>query len=226
MEIEMQKTLLLCAMILAGCTTYEKHTLEPLGYSYYFNPALKNLSESEFQYEFSKVKGECKMEAYKLQIPSPSCSTIPAPNCTGLTGFALGLCQGQQPYQKCDYSSVNAAEAAQTEIYENCLTAKGWDTAWKNGAGTNTSGGLFEKIGSTNDGVSDIYLKPDSIIKEGDEFKGIVRNINKYNARKSYQGYWVFNEKENWFKVDNGEKTKIPEGSAAELILNRIEELK
>jgi hypothetical protein len=128
----MRKRLLLGATIvmvmLLGCTTYEKHTLEPLGANYYVNRSLQKMPEADFQLMLSKAKGECKVEAYKLQIPSPSCSTIPAPNCDGLSGFALGFCRGQQPYQTCDYSSVNAAKEAQSEIFKNCMIAKEWST--------------------------------------------------------------------------------------------------
>jgi hypothetical protein len=212
-------------VMLSGCTIYEKYTLEPLGASYDVNRSLPKMPEADFQLMHSKAKGECKVEAYKLQIPSPSCSTIPAPSCDGLSGFALGFCRGQQPYQTCDYSSVNAAKEAQSEIFKNCMVVKGWSTEWVKGEGANTSGGVFEKIASTNDGVSDFYLKPDSIVTDGNYIKAIIRSVNKSNPMKSYQGYWVYSKKENWFRVDEGPKTQVPPDSAAKLILNRINEL-
>lgn len=225
----MNNRLIPCAALFAtmfsGCTTFEKYTLEPLGANYYVNPGLPKMPDADLQLVLSKEKGECNVEAYKLQIPSPSCSTIPAPSCVGLTGFALGLCRGQQPYQTCNYSSVNAAKEAQTEIFKNCMIAKGWSNEWIKGEGADTSGGIFEKIASTNDGVSDFYLKPDSIVTDGNHIKAIIRNVNKLNPKKSYQGYWVYSKKENWFKLDDGLKTQVTPDSVAKLILNRINEL-
>lgn len=213
-------------IFILGCTKFTKETLPPLRENVYSNPAFLGLPRADQNLELSKAKGNCNVEAYKLQIPSPSCSTMPAPNCAGLTGFAQGFCRGQQPYQKCDYSSVNAAKAAQVEIFNNCMIASGWLLSWENGKGFDVSGGVFEKIARNDEIGADFYLKTDSIINEGNEIKAIVRTSYKADPKKSYQGYWTFYINENKFRVDNDEKRIISPTSGARLVLNRIEELK
>lgn len=217
-------TILIFTASLAGCTTFPEYALEPFEESYWDNRDLVNVSPADFRFEFSKAKGECNVQAYSHQIPSPSCSTIPASSCIGLTGFALGLCLGQQPYQTCDYSSVNAAKNAQDEIFKNCMIAKGWSMLWKKGQGTDNSGGLFEKI--SDNGNIEFYLKPTSIIQESAQTKAIVRMINKTEQQKSYQGYLIFDKNDNTFRFDDAPKQAIPKGSAAELVFKRIEDLK
>ncbi len=133
----MKKLLILILPLIGlfGCAA-QKTTPEPTGKYVWTHPELYKqadfgkVSEAELDHEFLVAKSTCKIEKLKLPIPSPSCSTIPAPSCSGLTGFALGMCQSRSSYQKCNYSSVNAARDAQNEIYESCMGLEGWKQKW------------------------------------------------------------------------------------------------
>lgn len=130
-------------ILIAGCVNSPSSVTDPnaapskpAGEWLWTNPELYalsksgDLSQAELDHAFTLSKNKCKIQALQVSIPSPSCSTIPAPNCSGMTGFALGMCLSQRPTQQCNYSSVNAAEEAQVEIFESCLGIEGWEKEW------------------------------------------------------------------------------------------------
>ena len=126
------------AAILGGCiaqpVTQKK---EPKGKYVWTNEVLYakadngELSENELDMIYIKDKNTCNIESLKIPVPAPSCTTIPAPDCSGQSGFGLGLCRSQTAYQKCDYSSVNAAKEAQDSIYGSCMAIAGWQRIWR-----------------------------------------------------------------------------------------------
>jgi len=92
------------------------------------------ITEAELDHKFIIAKSLCKIESLKVPIPSPSCSARPVTSCAGLTGLALGMCQGSQASsnnQICDYSSVYAAQDAQIEIFASCMIISGWERIWE-----------------------------------------------------------------------------------------------
>lgn len=210
--------------LLSGCaTTYQTVQLDSLGESYWTNSQLLHLQSSDFQLEFSKVKGKCNVEAYKLPVPSPSCVQPPRQDCTGLTGFALGFCQSHTPQMKCDYSGVNAAKNARVEIFSSCMQASGWILQKKNGQGADISGGRFEYVAYDN--TNNYYVKLGTIIKQGSVYSAIVRKVSKTNSNESYQGRFYFDISNNILTVDDGAPSLINEGSAATFLLTRIKQL-
>lgn len=125
----------LLALSFIGCATNQVKQAEPV------TPAPKMVWSHEQLYEDARsgkiqwsevdqrflIDSEtCKVQALQLPIPSPSCSTIPAPDCSGQVGFMLGACRAQTSYQKCDYSAVHAAYDAQNKIRHSCMVIKGW----------------------------------------------------------------------------------------------------
>ena len=88
------------------------------------------IQEAQLKHEFVLANNTCKIESLKVPVPSPSCTQPPRQDCTGLTGFALGFCRSYAPQPRCDYSSVNAAREAQSEIYNSCMVLRGWTKTW------------------------------------------------------------------------------------------------
>lgn len=89
------------------------------------------ISDAELKHAFITDKNKCKIEALQVPVPSPSCSTIAPPDCSRLKGFAYGYCIGQRPRQECNYSSVDAAQNAQNEIFKSCMELGGWSQVWQ-----------------------------------------------------------------------------------------------
>ena len=125
-------------LILQGCSSAPKidEVEAPKGRWLWVNPELYSkqfsgeISEKEVDYKFTISKNQCKVESLQVPVPSPSCYVIPAPNCAGMTGFALGFCRSTPPREQCDYSSVNAAKDAQFEIFKACMQVDGWERKW------------------------------------------------------------------------------------------------
>ncbi len=214
-------SILIISLLVVGCaTTYKTYQFGPLTNSYWNNYSLTDLPATEYQLEFSKTKGECNVEAYKLQVPSPSCVQPPKANCTGKTGFALGFCQSYTPPMKCDYSAVNIATAARNEIFTNCMISKGWQLEKKSGPGSDSSGGVFEYVVYDND--NEFFVKNGTISKNGPIYSAVVRRNKKGSTSDSYQGIYCFDVRNNTLKIDNEPPVVIPAGSAAEFILKRL----
>ena len=96
-----------------------------------YDSAEKGLTSwKEVDHQFVVDTNTCKIEALKIPIPSPSCTQAYRRDCSGLQGFAAGICQSQSNKPRCDYSSVNAAYDAQKEIKESCLILRGWEKKW------------------------------------------------------------------------------------------------
>lgn len=208
---------------LSGCvTTYKTYEFGPLTNSYWNNYSLNDLPPTEYQLEFSKNKGECNVEAYKLQVPSPSCVQPPKNDCSGKTGFALGFCQSHTPSMKCDYSAVNIAKAARNEIFTNCLIAKGWQLKTKLGPGSDSSGGTFEYVAYDNN--YEYFVKKGTINKNDSIYSAVVRRNKKGNSLDSHQGVYFFDVSKNTLKVDNESPVVFASTSAAEFILKRLKE--
>lgn len=125
-------------------------------------------------HQFLVDSNVCKVQGLQVPIPAPSCSTTPAPDCSGQTGLALGLCRGQMPYQKCDYSSVNAAKEAQAQIQDSCMKIKGW-TLTEEKIGNNNISLVDTYSGADTDALIAKYLKVDSLtgISKADREKAI-----------------------------------------------------
>jgi hypothetical protein len=216
---------LVFCLFLSGCgsTQFQKFNLSSLGKNFWNNPEISNLSSPKFQLEFSKVKGHCKVESFKLQVPSPSCVQPPKQDCSGQTGFSKGLCQSYIPPMKCDYSSVNAAKEAQGEIFHNCMLSKGWSQHWKKGIGTDISGGLFEKVAIT--GNDEYFIKMGTVTKYGSIYSAIVRKVSLVNSDKSSQFVYKFNQQTNLLEVENAKGVPIQVGSAGDLLFKRVKQL-
>lgn len=139
-ESTMKKMILfaLFLSLLGGCTSHTTKAKKPTGeYQWqYRNPDNKQVTDGWLHNEKIVATNTCKIEALKVTAPSPSCSQS-APviqDCSGLVGFAEGLCRGSNSSASgrlnCDYSATQAAMNAQKEIYESCLALKGWDKVW------------------------------------------------------------------------------------------------
>ena len=126
---------LLAALLMTGCGSSQKNK-KPTGEYVWTHPVLESkvnegqITDKEAQHKFNIIKNKCKIEALKIPIPSPSCYAVQR-NCSGLTGFAAGFCRGSGPIKRCNYSSVNAAEKAQVEIYDSCMAIDGWQKVWQ-----------------------------------------------------------------------------------------------
>ena len=70
---------------------------------------------------FERENNECKVEMYKIPVPAASCT---ATDCSGLTGAALGFCQGYGP--RCDYSGVHNAQNSRMDMMMACMGSKGY----------------------------------------------------------------------------------------------------
>lgn len=82
---------------------------------------------------YRKDMAACKTEALKIPIPAPSCRYMPQQDCSGMTGFALGMCQGQNsnPVQNCDHSAVNQAWLDRNSVIDSCMISKGWEKKYE-----------------------------------------------------------------------------------------------
>ena len=218
----MRKISILClSLLVTGCaTTYKTYQYGPLTNSYWNNYSIIDLPQAEFQLEFSKTKGHCNVEAYKLPVPSPSCVQPPKDDCTGMTGFALGFCQSYTPSMKCDYSAVNIAKDARNEIFKNCMISKGWQYETKQGPGGDSSGGIFEYV--AYDSSNKYFVKQGTITNTGSMYSAVVRRNKKGSSSDSHQGVYYFDVSRNTLKVDNNPPVAIGKGSAAEFILQRL----
>ena len=82
---------------------------------------------TESRKELFEADNTCRIEALKVPVPSPACSSPPTHSCGGLTGWQLAVCQTEQERSpRCDYSSVDAAVAAQREVHTRCMALRGW----------------------------------------------------------------------------------------------------
>jgi hypothetical protein len=105
---------ILTIAFLTGCTTNQPTQERQYGWE---SDTLRDqintnkIDKNKLDMVFIEVKNMCQMKSYQIQVPSPSCYSTPPQNCYGLSGFALGMCNGgnisNRP--KCDYSSVNQA---------------------------------------------------------------------------------------------------------------------
>jgi len=139
--------ILVLLLTITGCSsaTYTRHNLGPLEGEFWVNRSL-SLNQPKLNFELSKIKGSCNMECHKLPVPSPSCVQPPKQDCTGMTGFALGFCRSNTPSMKCDYSSVNIAKQARSEIFYSCMSANGWQLEKLPIQASDSLGGLFEYV--------------------------------------------------------------------------------
>lgn len=214
-------SIMILSILLAGCaTTYKSYQFGSLTNSHWNNYSLRDLPAADFQLEFSKIKGGCNVEAYKLPVPSPSCVQPPKNDCTGMTGFALGFCRGFTPSMKCDYSAVNIAKSARTEIFTNCMISKGWQLETKAGLGGDSSGGYFEYVAYDNN--NEYFVKKGTIRKSGAIYSAVVRRNKKGSSSNSYQGVYYFDTASNTLKVDSALPVAIAKDSAAVIILKRL----
>jgi len=127
-------------LLMAGCVVNldNQKSQEPQGeYKWVNDEAFDayhagKLSFEEVDHKFIVAKAECSIESNKIPIPPPSCTQRPRQDCSGLSGFALGFCQSGAASggQDCNYASVNAAYRAQDEVFNSCMTLKGWREKW------------------------------------------------------------------------------------------------
>jgi hypothetical protein len=223
--VDMKKALIMAlAGIITGCAGLTSDVnivqLKELGSLKWTHPELTGLADSKFQYEFTKTKGKCTSEAYKVAVPSPSCVQPPKQDCTGLTGFAKGFCQNNIPAPNCDYSSVNAAKSARDEIFNSCMTANGWIKKWFGGSGTDTSGGAFSY--EAYDSTHKYFLKLGTSRKSGSTYQAIIRRVPNSPGQPSYQGLWIIDTQNNTLTVDDSAPQPIQEGSAVPYLLQAI----
>jgi len=92
----------------------------------YADAAAGKATNEEVDHRFLVDLETCKIQALQIPIPSPACSTIPAPDCSNMDNISKTLCLMQRPYQDCDYSSVNAAYDAQLRVRDSCMKIRGW----------------------------------------------------------------------------------------------------
>lgn len=127
---------LLCAAV-AGCAgqpTYQPPPEAPQPQSkttrvndqVFSQVAACQITKEEAHNIYLTADSECTNEGLKIAVPSPSCTQPPKQDCTGMTGFGLGLCRSYAPPPNCDYSAVEYAKSSQKSVYDNCMTIKGW----------------------------------------------------------------------------------------------------
>ncbi|MDQ2077475.1 hypothetical protein [Marinimicrobium sp. ABcell2] len=130
--------LLLCvALIASGCA--HKRTASPAdpggSWGFLSRDTMERLNAGEIERyqasaEYQQVNAHCTIESQKIPVPSPSCVQPPRNDCSQMSGFALGLCQGYTPAPSCDYTATNEARAAKDRVYESCMQAAGWEMFW------------------------------------------------------------------------------------------------
>lgn len=220
----MRLTVICLAILIAGCaTTYERYQFGELQQMVWKNPSLAEIPQPKLQLEFSKTKGACNVEAYKLPVPSPSCVQPPKDDCTGKTGFALGFCQSYTPPMKCDYSAVNAASQAREEIFSSCMQANGWNLESSPGRGSDIAGGTFEYVAYDNQ--HNYYVRLGSVSNRDNTYTAVVRQVPKGSNGSAYQGLFVFDAVARTLQVDGDKPVAIANDSAARFILDRIIQL-
>jgi hypothetical protein len=127
----------LTAIILTGCVVNPLPTPKPTGKFVWTNaPMVSDLqsgvmSYKEWQHKFVIAESLCTIESLQIPIPSPSCTTTQARDCSGMTGVALGMCQAPRLGQQCNYSSVNAAKQAQEKVFNSCMFISDWELIWQ-----------------------------------------------------------------------------------------------
>ncbi len=224
--------LLIIVLFLHGCQTTPppktEVVLTELGHYYWENNEFSDLDTAQQNFELSKAKGQCDVQKFSLQIPSPSCVQPPAPDCSlHPPGFARGFCQGMgAPRPKCDYSAVNAAKRAQENIWDSCMTASGWVYKFSNvGYGSDTTGGVFSTPVASNQ-ESNWYVKLSSIQSSDNIISAVVRRgcISVADTGCSpHQGIWRFYLESKTMTVDQESQVKILPDSAASIILTYLE---
>tara|TARA_B110001450_G_scaffold251196_1_gene270962 strand:- start:338 stop:1045 length:708 start_codon:yes stop_codon:yes gene_type:complete len=224
--------LFIIVLCLSGCQTTPPQKTEivltQLGYYYWENNEFSDLDNAKQNFELSKAKGQCDVQKFSLQIPSPSCVQPPAPDCSiHPPGFARGFCKGMgAPRPKCDYSAVNAAKRAQKNIWSSCMTASGWVSKFSNvGYGSDTTGGVFSNPVASNENAM-WYVKLSSIQSSNSSISAVVRQGCKSGADTKcspYQGVWTFYLESKTFTVDQEPQGKILPDSSASIILKYLE---
>ncbi len=129
--------ILLLAFVV-GCSSHTHKAEKPHGeYKWHYrNPDKKELSKSDLENELLMSTNACKIEALKIVAPSPSCTSSPGylQSCSGLVGFARGMCDASNSRAlgriKCDSSATDEARSNQKQIYTSCMILRGWESVW------------------------------------------------------------------------------------------------
>mgnify|MGYP003669527090 CR=1 FL=1 len=126
----------LCAILLTSCasTTPVKPPPPPppakvsLNFDLIDAELRGEITQEQRRGTFIREKAKCVMEANKVPLSPPSCSAPSKYSCSGLTGFQLGQCIGQNANgnQQCDYTAFNASRQSQINVLTSCMTAKGY----------------------------------------------------------------------------------------------------
>ena len=87
--------------------------------------------------QFTVDHNTCNLDAMKIAIPSPACTTVDKSECSntgGLGGIiAQSVCESEnrgKPDQKCDNTAVKAAKETRESVYASCMALRGWTRAW------------------------------------------------------------------------------------------------
>lgn len=92
-----------------------------------------DITTQQYKDFYKTSVARCKIESLKIQIPSPSCYSLPPDDCSGKEGFSKGWCEGRNRHKtRCDYTAVNAAKNSQRQVYKLCMELEGWTQAPKN----------------------------------------------------------------------------------------------
>lgn len=176
-------TALLVALSLMACQSTQQPQKEPTGSWLWSNAQLEeswNKGETTREqngHQFFIDKAKCEIEKLKIPIPSPSCTQAHKQDCSNLTGFAKGFCQGHSPQPQCDYSSVNAARKSQIVVFDSCLNVAGWVKRWENFADKNKK----PKFGMTIGEIPQ-YLREQHEIKAGALVGVVTKGMAAYYA--------------------------------------------
>lgn len=125
----------LVSIMLIGCASTAPP--EPTGKFVWTNaPMVSDLQSGvmtykEWQHKFVLAESLCTIESLQIPIPSPSCTANQRPDCSGMRGVALGMCQAPTYGQRCNYSSVNAAKDAQEKVFNSCMFISDWEIVWQ-----------------------------------------------------------------------------------------------
>jgi len=143
------------------------------------------LTNAQASHQFTIEKSKCRIEGLKIPTPSPSCTQPPRQDCSHLTGFSKGFCQGYTPQPRCDYSSVNAATDAQFEVYNSCMNVAGWTRRWV----TNSEINKNKDKNKDDEDIEDIFNSIPELVDWRDN------DYEKWNLAKKIDNELIDNKK-------------------------------
>jgi hypothetical protein len=129
------------AVLLAGCRQELPDITPsfanlPSGHFQWSNASYAGLPPAQFTQQQVADEQNCHMMELQIAIPAPSCVARPPVNCSqyanqGIAGaYAAGRCAGMRNEPHCDYSAVDQAQRDRADMYQTCLSSRGWTKQW------------------------------------------------------------------------------------------------